>query len=116
MRLPERKGTVDGYEWRCRSQSKDNPTTSFGVTEGVRCFPFETGIHCRRETLLFPEADTAMPYSGFEPEPARLQAEGHIYRTDWAARNISSINLIKSKDVANYLNTQAIMVHNSTNL
>ncbi|GFW24930.1 uncharacterized protein TNCV_3846641 [Trichonephila clavipes] len=25
MRLQERKGTVDGYEWRCRSQSKDNP-------------------------------------------------------------------------------------------
>ncbi|GFU90204.1 mitotic-spindle organizing protein 2A [Trichonephila clavipes] len=25
MSLQERKGTVDGYEWRCRSQSKDNP-------------------------------------------------------------------------------------------
>ncbi|GFV70175.1 mitotic-spindle organizing protein 2A [Trichonephila clavipes] len=25
MRLQERKGTVDGYERRCRSQSKDNP-------------------------------------------------------------------------------------------
>ncbi|GFU86397.1 uncharacterized protein TNCV_1417491 [Trichonephila clavipes] len=25
MRLQERKGTIDGYEWRCRSQSKDNP-------------------------------------------------------------------------------------------
>ncbi|GFW22703.1 mitotic-spindle organizing protein 2A [Trichonephila clavipes] len=25
MRLQKRKGTVDGYEWRCRSQSKDNP-------------------------------------------------------------------------------------------
>ncbi|GFS89783.1 mitotic-spindle organizing protein 2A [Trichonephila clavipes] len=24
MRLLERKGTVDGYEWRCRNQSKDN--------------------------------------------------------------------------------------------
>ncbi|GFT69660.1 putative transposable element [Trichonephila clavipes] len=24
MRLQKRKGTVDGYEWRCRSQSKDN--------------------------------------------------------------------------------------------
>ncbi|GFW49168.1 transposable element Tcb1 transposase [Trichonephila clavipes] len=24
MRLQERKGTVDGYEWRCRNQSKDN--------------------------------------------------------------------------------------------
>ncbi|GFV57835.1 transposable element Tcb1 transposase [Trichonephila clavipes] len=25
MRLQERKGIVDGYEWRCCSQSKDNP-------------------------------------------------------------------------------------------
>ncbi|GFX16842.1 uncharacterized protein TNCV_2518201 [Trichonephila clavipes] len=25
MHLQERKGTVDGLEWRCRSQSKDNP-------------------------------------------------------------------------------------------
>ncbi|GFW49782.1 mitotic-spindle organizing protein 2A [Trichonephila clavipes] len=25
MSFQERKGTVDGYEWRCRSQSKDNP-------------------------------------------------------------------------------------------
>ncbi|GFV00843.1 uncharacterized protein TNCV_1386581 [Trichonephila clavipes] len=25
MNLQERKGTVDGYEWCCRSQSKDNP-------------------------------------------------------------------------------------------
>ncbi|GFW88198.1 mitotic-spindle organizing protein 2A [Trichonephila clavipes] len=25
MRLQERKGTIDSYEWRCRSQSKENP-------------------------------------------------------------------------------------------
>ncbi|GFW92138.1 uncharacterized protein TNCV_3540241 [Trichonephila clavipes] len=25
MRLVERKGTVDGFEWRCRVQSKENP-------------------------------------------------------------------------------------------
>ncbi|GFW27881.1 hypothetical protein TNCV_767611 [Trichonephila clavipes] len=24
MRLQERKGTVDGYKWRCHNQSKDN--------------------------------------------------------------------------------------------
>ncbi|GFT11004.1 hypothetical protein TNCV_1945381 [Trichonephila clavipes] len=24
MRLQERKGTVDGYEWRCHNQPKDN--------------------------------------------------------------------------------------------
>ncbi|GFW26204.1 uncharacterized protein TNCV_3397001 [Trichonephila clavipes] len=31
--------------------------------------------------LLFPEEDTTMPYSGFEPEPPRLQAEVHIHYT-----------------------------------
>ncbi|GFU66590.1 uncharacterized protein TNCV_3335711 [Trichonephila clavipes] len=33
MRLQERKGTVDGCEWRCRSQSKDN---SHDVVRSVR--------------------------------------------------------------------------------
>ncbi|GFV08077.1 hypothetical protein TNCV_1047061 [Trichonephila clavipes] len=33
MRLQERKGTVDGYEWRCRSQLKDNP---LDVVQSVR--------------------------------------------------------------------------------
>ncbi|GFU52449.1 hypothetical protein TNCV_2546081 [Trichonephila clavipes] len=37
--------------------------------------PFETGIHFRRKTDFFPE-DTTKSYSGFEPEPTRLQAEG----------------------------------------
>ncbi|GFT87483.1 putative transposable element [Trichonephila clavipes] len=42
-----------------------------------RCtdFPFETRIHFRRKTDFFPEEDTTMSYSGFEPEPTRLQAE-----------------------------------------
>ncbi|GFT25211.1 hypothetical protein TNCV_180901 [Trichonephila clavipes] len=29
--------------------------------------------------------DTSMPYSGFEPEPTRLQAECHIHHTGWVA-------------------------------
>ncbi|GFT49247.1 mitotic-spindle organizing protein 2A [Trichonephila clavipes] len=33
MSLQERTGTVDGYEWRCRSQSKDNP---HDVVQSVR--------------------------------------------------------------------------------
>ncbi|GFT22439.1 hypothetical protein TNCV_3274091 [Trichonephila clavipes] len=33
----------------------------------------------------FPEENATMPYTGFEPEPTRLQAEGHIYHTGWAA-------------------------------
>ncbi|GFU71934.1 poly polymerase [Trichonephila clavipes] len=53
-----------------------------------RCaaFPFETGIHCRRKTDFFPEEDTTKSYSGFEPEPNRLQAEGHNHHTGWATR------------------------------
>ncbi|GFV39357.1 hypothetical protein TNCV_1230591 [Trichonephila clavipes] len=31
----------------------------------------------------FPEEETTMPYSGFEP--SLLQAEGHIHHTGWAA-------------------------------
>ncbi|GFW45103.1 hypothetical protein TNCV_716051 [Trichonephila clavipes] len=48
-----------------------------------RCaaFPFETGIHFRRKTDFFPEEDTTMSYSEFEPEPTRLQAEGHSHHT-----------------------------------
>ncbi|GFW07805.1 hypothetical protein TNCV_3919381 [Trichonephila clavipes] len=46
--------------------------------------PFETGIHFRRKTDFLPEEDTTMSYSGFEPEPTRLQAEGHSHHTGWA--------------------------------
>ncbi|GFU78402.1 hypothetical protein TNCV_2300181 [Trichonephila clavipes] len=44
---------------------------------------FETGIHFRRKTDFFPEEDTTKSYSGFEPEPTRLQAEGHSHHTGW---------------------------------
>ncbi|GFY10892.1 hypothetical protein TNCV_1124141 [Trichonephila clavipes] len=37
-----------------------------------------------RKTDFFPEEDTAKSYSGFEPEPIRLQAEGHSQHTGWA--------------------------------
>ncbi|GFU15152.1 uncharacterized protein TNCV_3789911 [Trichonephila clavipes] len=46
--------------------------------------PFETGIHFRRKTDFFPEEDTTKSYSGFEPEPIRLQAEDHSHHTGWA--------------------------------
>ncbi|GFX18921.1 hypothetical protein TNCV_322261 [Trichonephila clavipes] len=51
-----------------------------------RCaaFPFETGIHFNRKTDFFPEEDTTMSYSGFEPETTQLQAEGHSHHTGWA--------------------------------
>ncbi|GFS87543.1 hypothetical protein TNCV_2941511 [Trichonephila clavipes] len=58
--------------------------------------PFETGIYFRRKTDFFPEEDTTMSYSGFEPEPTRLQAEGHSHHTGWATTNENNvlINLI----------------------
>ncbi|GFX37582.1 uncharacterized protein TNCV_3201061 [Trichonephila clavipes] len=49
----------------------------------MRCFPFETGIHYRRKSDFF-----SMPYSGFEPEPTRLQVEGHIHHTGWTATGV----------------------------
>ncbi|GFY12669.1 hypothetical protein TNCV_2448601 [Trichonephila clavipes] len=54
-----------------------------------RCaaFPFKTGIHFRRKTDFFPEEDTTMSYSGFEPELTRLQADGHSHHTGWATNN-----------------------------
>ncbi|GFW00660.1 uncharacterized protein TNCV_2284061 [Trichonephila clavipes] len=44
--------------------------------------PFEMGIHFKRKTDFFPEEDTTKSYSGFKPEPIRLQAEvnGDRYR------------------------------------
>ncbi|GFU58155.1 hypothetical protein TNCV_696681 [Trichonephila clavipes] len=48
-------------------------------------------FHSRRESIIgesltsFPEENTTMPYSGFEPEPTRLQAEGHIHHTGCVA-------------------------------
>ncbi|GFT20301.1 hypothetical protein TNCV_1009081 [Trichonephila clavipes] len=44
----------------------------------------QTGIHYRRKTDFFPEEDTTKSHSGFEPEPTRLQTEGHSHHTGWA--------------------------------
>ncbi|GFU22374.1 hypothetical protein TNCV_5139381 [Trichonephila clavipes] len=51
-------------------------------------FPFETGIYFRRKTDFFPEEDTTKSYSGFEPEPTRLQAEGQCHHTGWATNYV----------------------------
>ncbi|GFX34977.1 hypothetical protein TNCV_2329171 [Trichonephila clavipes] len=40
----------------------------------------------RRKTDFFPEEDTPVSYSGFEPEPTRLQAEDHSHHTVWVKR------------------------------
>ncbi|GFV89159.1 transposable element Tcb2 transposase [Trichonephila clavipes] len=66
--------------------------------------PFETGIHFRRKTDFFPEEDATKSYSGFEPEPTRLQAEGHSHHTGWAdwnpgKHNVVSRTLLESPEV-----------------
>ncbi|GFV69730.1 hypothetical protein TNCV_1348831 [Trichonephila clavipes] len=58
-------------------------------------------FHSRLESIFgesptsFPE-EASMPYSGFEPEPTRLKAEGHIQHTGWAARKVLK-SLIQKK-------------------
>ncbi|GFT00897.1 replication factor C subunit 3 [Trichonephila clavipes] len=55
------------------------------LEEGVRCFPFETGICYKRKTNFFPEEDTTMSYSGFEREPSRRGIKVSIInRTDYS--------------------------------
>ncbi|GFV96317.1 uncharacterized protein TNCV_2868961 [Trichonephila clavipes] len=65
----------------------------------MRCaaFPFETGIDFRRKTDFFPEEDTTKSYSGFEPEPTRLQAEGHSHHTGWAT--VLSLHIYNSNNI-----------------
>ncbi|GFU16384.1 poly polymerase [Trichonephila clavipes] len=69
-------------------KSTDLLQTMIPAYNKTRCaaFPFETGIHFRRKTDFFPEEDTTKSYSGFEPEPTRLQAEGHSHHTGWAQK------------------------------
>ncbi|GFY10825.1 hypothetical protein TNCV_1123471 [Trichonephila clavipes] len=52
--------------------------------KGYAAFPFKTGIHYRRKTDFFPEEDTTMSYSGFEP--IRFQAESHSHHTSLAIK------------------------------
>ncbi|GFU01691.1 hypothetical protein TNCV_1522261 [Trichonephila clavipes] len=53
-------------------------------TEQKGCAAF----HSKRESISggnptsFPE-DTSLPYSGFGPEPTRLQTEGHNHHIGW---------------------------------
>ncbi|GFV35727.1 hypothetical protein TNCV_1261771 [Trichonephila clavipes] len=67
----------------------------FGIP--VQCKKGCAAFHSRRESITgksltsFPEEDTAVPYSGLEPEPTRLQAEGHIHHTACTARQPMSM-------------------------
>ncbi|GFV16501.1 uncharacterized protein TNCV_4785631 [Trichonephila clavipes] len=65
---------------------QSNRTLPVVCIEQKRCAPFPS----KQESISgesatsFPE-DTSMPYSEFETEPTRLQAEGHIHYTGRAA-------------------------------
>ncbi|GFX45550.1 hypothetical protein TNCV_2740871 [Trichonephila clavipes] len=47
--------------------------------------------------------DTSMPYSGFEPEPTRLQVECHNHHTGWGG-DIFILNVDATKNYVLYLN------------
>ncbi|GFW84730.1 hypothetical protein TNCV_1814601 [Trichonephila clavipes] len=47
--------------------------------EEARCCSFRDGNPFQEKPC-----HTTMSYSGFEPEPTRLQAEGHSHHTGWA--------------------------------
>ncbi|GFS52870.1 uncharacterized protein TNCV_341591 [Trichonephila clavipes] len=57
----------------------------FHLIEQKEC----TAFHSRRESISgerrTSSEDTSIPYSGFKPEPTRLQVECHIHHTDWVA-------------------------------
>ncbi|GFW32381.1 hypothetical protein TNCV_675401 [Trichonephila clavipes] len=80
---------VIDVEWLCpfagsSPSAAENLLRRTGVhitRRGCAASPFETGFHFRRKTDFFPEEDTTKSYPGFEPEPTRLQAEGHSHLT-----------------------------------
>ncbi|GFY33471.1 hypothetical protein TNCV_2227401 [Trichonephila clavipes] len=67
-----------------------------------RCAVFQS----RRESITgerltsFSEEDTTMPYSGFELEPTRLQAEGHIHHTGWVAKNVIDTYVLHRRSIS----------------
>ncbi|GFV80130.1 hypothetical protein TNCV_1476931 [Trichonephila clavipes] len=59
MRLVERKGTIDGFEWRCRVQSKENPhfvcrswTNSWTTGNRSKCHHSSCCNGCIKESHL----------------------------------------------------------------
>ncbi|GFT66093.1 uncharacterized protein TNCV_3238301 [Trichonephila clavipes] len=55
MRLVERKGTIDGFEWCCRVQSKENP--HFACRSRVPCLHLVAGKKSRSENNRKIESD-----------------------------------------------------------
>ncbi|GFU99953.1 hypothetical protein TNCV_236061 [Trichonephila clavipes] len=87
-------GVGSGKEWCTQLQLSEECRKHWDTYERPynkkRCaaVPFETGIHFRRKTDFFPEEDTTKSYSGFEPEPTRLQAEGQSHHIGLATINL----------------------------
>ncbi|GFX02603.1 uncharacterized protein TNCV_728571 [Trichonephila clavipes] len=77
------------------STCRNSPPTPL-VKNSVKSTPLASqemecaAFHSRRESITdesptsFPEENTSLSYSGFEP--TRLQAKGHIHHTGWATK------------------------------
>ncbi|GFY26206.1 hypothetical protein TNCV_355221 [Trichonephila clavipes] len=76
-----KRRTESNTNGRIYTFTDDDPSI---LQERMRCFPFQTGIHFRRKIDFFPEEDETIFYSGFKPEPTRLQAESNSHHTIWA--------------------------------
>ncbi|GFW53747.1 uncharacterized protein TNCV_3938411 [Trichonephila clavipes] len=91
MRLVERKGTIDGFEWRCRVQSKENPhfvcrsagrlrsyvrdynilatlATQVGVIWRFELWGFSSGVFVTSPKFKIMESDTNSPRVAFNSD------------------------------------------------
>ncbi|GFW42489.1 hypothetical protein TNCV_4256841 [Trichonephila clavipes] len=86
------------YKWENRDiqykqKNRDLLQTMIPAYNKKGCAAF----HSRRESITgesptsFPEENSTMPYTGFEPEPTRLQAEDHIHQTGWATKHFITL-------------------------
>ncbi|GFY11023.1 hypothetical protein TNCV_2201311 [Trichonephila clavipes] len=81
MRLQKRKGTVEGYEWRCRNQSKDN---RHDVVRSVRK---GTWFSESKLAITIGDGDTKTYMSLLEKKPygdnieiEKIECVGHIQK------------------------------------
>ncbi|GFS56414.1 uncharacterized protein TNCV_4302491 [Trichonephila clavipes] len=74
MRLVERKGTIDGFEWRCRVQLKDNPHFAFRSVRKGAWFSDSRLSICviLRLTRSFPVSMDNAATQSFRDELSRL--------------------------------------------
>ncbi|GFY05182.1 hypothetical protein TNCV_2206281 [Trichonephila clavipes] len=91
MRLQERKGMVDGYEWRCRSQSKDNPHDVVRITKGHT----RLDVECKGQSLQDGCRLFARKFFFQTQQQGQEQAEASLKNFD------ACVGLFKQSEVAN---------------